>query len=129
MRLTDERKDHELDLVVLMPDVGIVVLEVKGGAVSIEDGRWWTGLGAQQREIRPVEQARGGKYALREYIEADPRWKHSSRTRVRFGHSIVLPYTDVDDDFATPDCPRWAIHGRGDQGDLAGRLWDIAARQ
>src|SRR5690606_36368077 len=55
--------------------------------------------------------------------------KHSSRTRVRFGHSIVLPYTDVDDDFATPDCPRWAIHGRGDQGDLAGRLWDIAARQ
>lgn len=129
VRLTDERKDHELDLVVLMPDVGIVVLEVKGGAVSIEDGRWWTGLGAQQREIRPVEQARGGKYALREYIEADPRWKHSSRTRVRFGHSIVLPYTDVDDDFATPDCPRWAIHGRGDQGDLAGRLWDIAARQ
>jgi len=129
VRLTDERKAHELDLVVLMPDVGIVVLEVKGGAVSIEDGRWWTGLGAQQREIRPVEQARGGKYALREYIEADPRWKHSSRTRVRFGHSIVLPYTDVDDDFATPDCPRWAIHGRGDQGDLAGRLWDIAARQ
>ena len=33
VRLTDERKDHELDLVVLMPDVAIVVLEVKGGSV------------------------------------------------------------------------------------------------
>lgn len=129
VRLTDEWKDHELDLVVLMPDVGVVVLEVKGGAVSVEGGSWWTGTGKQRREIRPVDQARGGKYALRAYIEADPRWKHSSRTRVRFGHSIVLPYTEIDGDFATPDCPRWAIHGHGDQDDLAGRLWDIAAQQ
>ena len=129
VRLTDERKDHELDLVVLMPDVAIVVLEVKGGSVSIENDAWFTHTGDQHREIHPVDQARGGKYALRAYIERDPRWKHSSRTRVRFGHSIVLPYTDVDEDFATPDCPRWTIHGRDDQDDLAGRLWDIAARQ
>src|SRR5690606_26543924 len=129
VRLADERKDHELDLVVLMPDVGIVVLEVKGGSVSYEDGAWWTGVGRQRREIHPVDQARGGKYALRAYIEADPRWKDSSRSRVRFGHAIVLPYTDVDDDFATPDCPRWTVHGRGDQGHLADRLFDIAARQ
>ena len=33
------------------------------------------------------------------------------------------------DDFATPDCPRWMISGRGDQPDLAGRLHDIASRQ
>ena len=129
VRLTDERKDHELDLVVLMPDVAIVVLEVKGGSVSIENDAWFTHAGDQHREIHPVDQARDGKYALRAYIERDPRWKHSSRTRVRFGHSIVLPYTDVDEDFATPDCPRWTIHGRDDQDDLAGRLWDIAARQ
>ncbi|GAB2749401.1 hypothetical protein GCM10027039_03960 [Terrabacter koreensis] len=31
VRLTSQRKDHELDIVVLMPDVGIVVVEVKGG--------------------------------------------------------------------------------------------------
>ena len=128
LRLTDEKKDHELDLVVLMPDVGIVVLEVKGGSVSVEDGAWFTGIGDQRREIHPVDQARTGKYALRAYIERDPRWKHSSRSRVRFGHAVVLPYTVVDEDFATSDCPRWMIHGRGDQGDLAGRLWDIAAR-
>ena len=129
VRLTDERKDHELDLVVLIPDTGVLVLEVKGGSVSYEDGQWWTRSGSHRREIHPVDQARSGKYALRTYIEADPRWKNSSRTRVRFGHSIVLPYTDVDDDFATPDCPRWSIHGRDDLKDLVGRLWDIAAHQ
>ena len=79
VRLTDERKDHELDLVVLMPDVAIVVLEVKGGSVSIENDAWFTHTGDQHREIHPVDQARDGKYALRAYIERDPRWKNSSR--------------------------------------------------
>src|SRR5690606_40736917 len=40
LRLTDETKDHEADLVVLMPEVGIVVIEVKGGSVW-HDGRSW----------------------------------------------------------------------------------------
>jgi hypothetical protein len=127
IRLTDEKKDHELDLVVLIPGTGIVVVEVKGGAVSCEEGTWLTG--AQRRVIHPVDQARDGKYALRAYIEKDPRWKNSSRSRVRFGHAVALPYTDVADDFAMPDCPRWMVHGRGDQDDLAGRLYDIPAHQ
>ena len=129
LRLTDERKDHELDVVVLMPDVGVLVLEVKGGQVRVEGDDWVTGTGDHRRVIHPVSQARDGKYALRRYIETDPRWKQSSRSRVRFGHAVVTPYTALADDFATPDCPRWMIHGRDDQADLAGRLWDTAARQ
>ncbi|KAB7741076.1 nuclease [Nostocoides sp. F2B08] len=129
VRLTDEKKDHELDLVVLMPDVGIVVVEVKGGVVSYEDGTWLTGAGGRRRAIHPVDQARDGKYALRAYIERDPRWKNSCRSRVRFGHAVALPYTEVAEDFATPDCPRWMVHGRSDQKDLAVRLYDIAALQ
>ena len=74
---------------------------------------------------RPVEQCRDGKYALRDFIEADPRWK-DRRSRVRLGHAIVVPFTDVADDFATPDCPRWMISGRGDLEDLAGRVHDVA---
>lgn len=46
----------------------------------------------------------------------------SSRGRVRYAHAVVTPYTDFDEDFATPDCPRWSIHGRGDQARLAERL-------
>src|SRR5512138_3271720 len=67
-------------------------------------------------------------YALRRYVEADPRW-NGSRTRVRWGHTVVAPYSRFDPDFCLPDCPRWAIHGREDQLDLAGRIWDIPAAQ
>ena len=52
-----------------------------------------------------------------------------SRTRVRFGHTVITPRTSLHADFSTPDCPRWSIHGKAEMGDLAGRLWDIAARQ
>lgn len=129
LRLTSTQKDHELDILVLMPEVGVVVVEVKGGSVSVDgQGRWWSGGRNRTSRIRPVEQARDGKYALRAFIEADPRWKNC-RSRVRFGHAIVLPYTDLASDFATPDCPRWMVSGREDLDDLAGRVHDVAALQ
>ena len=129
IRLTSQLKDHELDVVVLMPGVGVVVVEVKGGSVSVDaQGHWWSGGGARRSRVRPVEQCRDGKYALRDFVEADPRWKNR-RSRVRFGHAVVVPFTDIADDFATPDCPRWMISGRGDLDDLAGRVHDVAALQ
>jgi hypothetical protein len=132
LRLTTQKKDHELDIIVLMPGAGIVVVEVKGGSVSVdEDGRWWTS-GEKRKgrsRVRPVEQARDGKYALRDYVERDDRWRDSSRSRVRWGHMVVLPFTDLADDFATPDCPRWAISGRGDLDDLVERIRDVVVRQ
>ncbi|UJH69969.1 nuclease-related domain-containing DEAD/DEAH box helicase [Ornithinimicrobium sp. INDO-MA30-4] len=129
VRLTDETKDHEVDLLVLMPDVGIVVVEVKGGSISVDDGRWWQSGGSSRHEIYPVDQARDSKYAVRHYIENDPRWRDSSRTRVRWAHCVVTPYTDIADDFSTPDCPRWAIHGRTDMDTLTPRIRDCALRQ
>src|SRR3954468_10433327 len=84
LRLTSLLKDHELDVVVIMPGVGIVVVEVKGGSVSVdEDGRWWSGGGTRRSRIRPVEQCRAGKYALRTFVEDDPRWK-ARHSRVRW---------------------------------------------
>ncbi|NUQ32957.1 MAG: nuclease, partial [Dermatophilaceae bacterium] len=129
LRLTSSRKDHELDIVVLMPGVGIVVVEVKGGSVSVDtQGQWWSGGGTRKSRVRPVEQCRDGKYALREFIEADPRWKNR-RSRVRFGHAVVVPFTELADDFATMDCPRWMISGSRDLDDLARRIHDVVGRQ
>ncbi len=129
--LVTEHREHECDLLVLMPDVGIVVLEVKGGSISVTpDGRWHqTTARYGDRVIDPVTQVTGNKYVARRYVEEDPRWRDSSRVRVRWGHSLVLPHTELADDFSLPDCPRWAVHAKGDQGDLAGRLYDIAASQ
>ncbi|HEX8973800.1 NERD domain-containing protein [Oryzihumus sp.] len=129
LRLTDHTKDHEADLVVLMPGAGVVVVEVKGGSVHHDGHSWQQTARGETRVIDPVRQVRDTQYALRRYVESDPRWKGSSRGRVRWGHAVVVPWSDVDEDFALPDCPRWSIHGKGDMDDLAGRLWDVPRQQ
>src|SRR6478672_11909874 len=73
LRLTDETKDHEVDIIVLMPDIGIVALEVKGGSVWWDDG-WRIMRRGREATIHPVDQARDAKYALRAYVEHDERW-------------------------------------------------------
>ena len=85
VRLTDEAKDHEADLIVLMPDVGILALEVKGGSVWYAEGHWWIRRRGRDTVIHPVEQARDGKYALRAYVERDPRWQGRQRVAWRTG--------------------------------------------
>ena len=123
LRIVDEHKDHEADLVVLLPEVGVVVLEVKGGAVWYDGDHWWQSGGGRRR-INPTEQALKVKYALREFVEADPRW--GSRGHIAWAHGVVAPYSPFADDFAAPDCPRWMVHGRDDQVDLAERLEENA---
>lgn len=113
-RLTDAAKDHEADLVVLMPDVGVVVVEVKGAGVGLSDSEWFMTFGGIRRRIDPVAQARDARYAIRDYVESDRRWAHSSRGRVRFAHAVVTPFTTLSDDVDLPDCPRWMLHDRTD---------------
>lgn len=122
-RLTDETKDHEADLVVLFPDVGIVVLEVKGSSVWHDESGWWIRREKDTR-IFPVDQARDAKYALRAYVESDPRW--GGRGRVSWAHGVVTPYSSFGQDFSVPELPRWALHDKDDQTDLARRVYDNA---
>ncbi|MGH9260641.1 MAG: NERD domain-containing protein, partial [Acidimicrobiales bacterium] len=129
LRITDDTKDHEADLVVAMPGAGLVVVEVKGGEVWHDGSSWCQSRGDQIRRIDPVDQARSTKYALRRYVETDPRWRQRSRGRFRWAHAVVLAHSAVADDFALPDCPRWSISGRDDLTALAGRLWDVPVRQ
>lgn len=124
-RLSDRHKDHEADLVALMPDSGVVVVEVKGSHVWVEpDGRWMISRQSGDRQIHPVDQARDATYALRSYVESDPRW---TGTRVRWSHHVVLARTSLAGDFATPDCPRWQVSGKGDLGDVGRRVWDTTS--
>jgi len=128
LRLSDEVKDHEADIVAIIGGVGVVVIEVKGGSVGVVRGQWRQS-GNDKRTFDPVDQARTAKYAIRQYVESDPRWSGSSRRRIRWAHSVALPNTELHDDFSMPDCPRWAVHGKGDIADLAGRLHDVVVMQ
>ena len=124
-RLSDRDKDHEADLVVLMPGSGIVVVEVEGSHVWVEPGGQWMIERKGAKAIDPVRQARGALYAIRHYVETDPRW--GSRPRIRWGHHVVLARTALADDFATPDCPRWMASGKQDLADRGQRLWDATS--
>jgi hypothetical protein len=120
LRLTDGDKDHEADFVVLMPEVGVLVLEVKGGSVSVEPDdagghQWWTTSSHGRRPIQPVDQVRDAKHALRRYVEQHPHGGVSRR--VAWAHGLVTPFSSFDADFSVPELPRWALH---DRDDLAG---------
>lgn len=123
--LTTEDRDYEADLVVLVPDYGVVVLEVKGGSVWYDEG-WIQTRGGEAHGIHPVDQARDAKYALRTYVENHPAW--GSRTRVRWAHGVVTPYAAFAADFSLPELPRTALHDRDDLTHLAMRMQQNAER-
>ncbi|NMN97822.1 nuclease-related domain-containing DEAD/DEAH box helicase [Antrihabitans stalactiti] len=125
-RVTDHLKDHEADFVVAIEGAGIVCIEVKGGEVW-HDGRSWRQFrGGREVDIDPVRQARDACYALRSFVESDPRWK---KGRVRWDHVVVLPNTELSPDFALPDCPRWKVVDRTQLGQLVSLLGDVLKQQ
>lgn len=128
LRLTDEDQDHEADILALVPGAGIITIEIKGGSVTTDSERRWIQSGGGERhEINPVEQVLRTKYALQKYVHADPRWRDSSRTRLRWPHAVVVPYSHVPADFSLTDCPRDMVMGADDQPRLKDLLLQCAA--
>lgn len=125
-RISSRAKDHEIDICVAFAGAGIVVVEVKGSRVWYDDG-WWIDRRGQKTSIEPITQAREAQYALRSWLDQDSRWR--GRKDIRWGHALVLPYTQVTDDFATPDAQRWQVAGRDDLSDLAGFLRGVVLGQ
>ncbi len=64
-RVTDDRRNAEVDFFLALPDVGFVAVEVKGGQISY-DGQHWTQTSQTGHHHRcdPVRQAREGMYGL-----------------------------------------------------------------
>ena len=125
-RISARDKDHEIDICVAFADAGIVVVEVKGGQVWYDDG-WWIDRRGHEARIDPITQAREAQYALRGWLDRDPRW--GSRSGLRWGHALVLPHTKIAEDFATPDAQRWQVAGRDDMDGLADFLRRVVTGQ
>ena len=126
-RVTDRLKDHEIDFVVAIEGAGIVCVEVKGGEVTHNGQAWLQRLHSGQiKTIDPVRQVRQGRYALRDFIEKDPRW---TQGRVRWNHVVVLPNSQFAPDFALADCPRWMVIDRDDFPNVVALIRDIAHHQ
>lgn len=84
--------DGEADFIILHPGKGLIVLEVKGGGVDVEHGRWMTTdrFGKRHDIKNPFEQAIASKHALVGWLR-----NHGLGSRVRVGHAVVFPHMET----------------------------------
>ncbi|HEY9868955.1 MAG TPA: NERD domain-containing protein [Candidatus Obscuribacterales bacterium] len=87
-----EMRDGEADFIIAHPERGILVVEVKGGAVH-RDGKmqkWWTvdRYGQSHRIKDPFEQAVCNKHGLIRKLKDQPTLRNR---RIRFFHAVAFP--------------------------------------
>jgi len=84
----------EIDFVVLIPDKGVICLEVKGGRVSCTDGIWTTQnqkTGESHRlKTNPYLQAREGMFALKKAV-IERFGNNDVAAQCHFSFAVVFP--------------------------------------
>ena len=80
-------QDGEVDFILYNPKHGILVLEVKGGAIRHCDGVWYSGA----HVIHPYKQASKNKHAIRALFSKDT----DEFPRISISHAVCFP--DVKD--------------------------------
>ena len=114
----------EIDFVVIVPDEGVVCLEVKGGRVSCENGVWRTRnrRGEAAALKSPFMQARDNMFALRDAIRRE-FGESAAESRCPMGYAVVFP------DVACPPLPPEADRAEViDCDDLSKSISDSVAR-
>lgn len=119
------RRDGEADFLIAHPELGLLVLEVKGGAIHWDPGTGaWTstGLGGRVSPIHnPFDQAKASKYALRDYLDrALPARLRPPHGRITLGHAVAFPDVVVGSALLGPDKPREIVLDKADLADVAG---------
>jgi len=117
-----EYGDVEIDLLILFPEVGIAVVEVKGGRVSFAKGKWWTSGKGEPAEIDPAGQARRGLHALRRFLGRQKEWRWGN---VPGDWYLCFPFTEVAQGVDMgPEGRRDTIFSQGEEEELARRIYD-----
>lgn len=98
-------RDGEADFVVAHPELGLLVIEVKGGSISFDgaSGEWYSG----SHEIKdPAEQAKKSRYELLRKLQDIPGWGDSWMT---IGHAAAFPDIVVENTDLKLDLPHEII--------------------
>jgi hypothetical protein len=118
LKILDTDKQYEMDFIVLVPEVGVAVLEVKGGNVTPNEDATFTQKDANgTREIDPMGQATSNVYELKRFLG-----KKSSIQNFSARPTVVLPYADIPSSYSRPTIPRTVIHDHVDIVSLADRI-------
>jgi len=106
---TDDDGETEADVIVAWPAVGVAVIEVKGGHVSLRHGEWMQSGHRLRRS--PILQAQDARHAMLRYLKRRPEWPWR---RPRSVHLAAFPFTGLPADFSTPEAERHRLLDRGD---------------
>ncbi|MCD6051704.1 MAG: hypothetical protein K0Q55_3113 [Verrucomicrobia bacterium] len=116
-------REGEADFTLLLPDFGVVALEVKGGGVSFDarTGEWFSvdRTGTRHQIKDPFKQAARERHALNDQITGHPSWRGWRVGQLAVGHAVMLP--DISDarTLVGPDRPRDIIGTSMDLADIA----------
>ena len=117
--------EGEADFVIAHPELGVLALEAKGGALAYDpDTRRWTQSGrsgSHRLDEDPFVQAKGEMHSLMRILEAQPGFE---RWRPTFGFGLAMPDGTYDHD-AHPGAPAAVVIDRGDLDRLAERVPEI----
>ncbi|WP_417435556.1 NERD domain-containing protein [Idiomarina abyssalis] len=103
--------DGEADFVILWPGRGILILEVKGGGVFLEDGTWYsTDRHGKTHKIKdPFKQAQDSKFALLKFFKRSRK----SLKKIPIMHGVVFPDINVEGSISI-NAPRELIVDKND---------------
>ena len=114
----------EADLIVIWPGQGVVVIEVKGGHVTLSNtGQWRQNDRNEQRSIDPFGQAKRAQYALHRWIQ-----RKLELPAMRTAVMVVLPHSFVPNSLDRIGEPRTNIADQTDIPTLADKVRAAASR-
>ena len=96
----------EADFVILIPDAGIVVLEVKSHKSVRYDGHgWWLGRAAKPDQRGPFKQASQAMHSIRKYLK-----DHAIRASIPMVSAVA--FTDAPFSKKSPEWHTWQVLDR-----------------
>ena len=106
VQLRHNRAEYEIDILVLWPGVGVAVVEVKGGRVSVENGQWYQSDRTGRRRMEsPVAQAQSAQHAFKEWLGS----RLGTPLTSRITYMACFPYSDIPAGWEMAGTPRSLI--------------------
>lgn len=116
----------EADFVVVIPNGGVFVLEVKGGGISYQEGRWTsTNLEGTYDIKNPVNEANEAMHAFSDYIKMKTS-PVEPESHSLFGFGVVFPDSYMHGQFSIPDLDNAQIADKTDLLDMKKYLLGLA---
>jgi ATP:corrinoid adenosyltransferase len=123
--MIERAAEHEADLVVAWPGVGVAVVEVKGGHVSRHHGQWYQSSRGDTRPIKdPVVQAQDCKHVLHRLLVQ----LGSEAAAARSAHLVAFPFTDIDPGWSYAGCARDMVLAKNDLATAADSIREVIDR-